>query len=433
MAGGHRLAVEPAGPGRYHPQPRTVGYHQVAGAVHGHAAGQGQGRPGGEPAIAGAALVPVAGHQVDAPRGHRPAVERAGPGRHHPHRRRRDVPLQVRLRKVGDDEIPGPVWPHRPEIGAEPGLGGRAAVAGTALVPAPGHRVDITGRHRLAVERAGPGSHHPHERAERIAITAHARQAGVRDQQVPVPVEGDADRVEETRIDGRPAITGRRATAVGVCLPGHGVDVAGGHRLAVEGAGDGRDHPNPAAVSYHQVPRAVQRRPARLDRRVAADTDRGMDGSPAITIRPGRVISRDRGQSPGRLADPADRGGVPDIQRSGRHLNPAGLHRYRGRAARAAHTTRDRGDDPPGTWHPRRPAGLPGCQCQQRHQHQGRGERDQHATAPAQAPAAPWTVSGPAPPARRRYQNLASSHMSLTHPGPRRWTAGVVKAMIPPI
>ena len=51
---------------------------------------------------------------------------------------------------------------------------------------------------------------------------------------------------------------GRRRRRTAGAVAGHGVDVPGGHRLPVEGAGGGRDHPDPvvAGSAITRLPRA---------------------------------------------------------------------------------------------------------------------------------------------------------------------------------
>ncbi len=117
-------------------------------------------------------------------------------------------------------------------------------------MPLPGHGVDVPGGHRLAVERAGAGRHHPDPVV-----------AGVGDHQVarrrpPPPRPG---------CRARRWWPGRRRRRTRGAVAGDGVDVPGGHRLAVERAGAGRHHPDPvvAGVGDHQVPGGVDRHAVR--------------------------------------------------------------------------------------------------------------------------------------------------------------------------
>src|SRR5437764_6526812 len=155
-----------------------------------------------------------------------------------------DLPYPV-VDCVGDHEIARGA--HRdPARVVQFGAGGRAAVTGEPGAAVPGHRVDVAGGHRLAVERAGLVRHHPDPVV-----------AGVGDQQVAGAVGRYALRVVEFGAGGRAAVTGEPGAAV----PGDGVDVAGGHRLAVVRAGLVRHHPDPVveAVGDQQVAGGVHR------------------------------------------------------------------------------------------------------------------------------------------------------------------------------
>ena len=246
---------------------------------------------------------------VDVAGGHRLAVEGAGRGSHHPD------PL---VASVGDQQVAGGVCRHARRA-VELGAGGRAAVAGEPDGAVAGDGVDVAGGHRLAVEGAGRGSHHPDPLV-----------AAVGDQQVPGAVHRHARRAE-FGAGGRAAVAGEPGGAV----PGDGVDVAGGHRLAVEGAGRGGHHPEPvvAAVGDQQVAGVVRRGPAR-----------GRQACPgpatAIAERAGLAGTGGGGQPVGARVHRPHRPAAGDVQAPGTERHPARRHGNRGGPGRAA--------DPPG-------------------------------------------------------------------------------------
>ena len=184
--------------------------------------------------------------------GHRLAVEHPGA--------RCDDPDPV-VAGVGDDQAPGGV--HRSSVGkAEPGRGGRPAVADKPGGAAPGHGVDVAGGHLLAVERAGAGRYHPDPVV-----------AGVGGHDVAAPIDREALRAVEFGAGGGVLVAG----VPGGAGAGDGVDVTGGHLLAVERAGAGRDHPDPAVagVGDQQIACGVRRHPGR-------DADLGAGGRAAV-------------------------------------------------------------------------------------------------------------------------------------------------------
>ncbi len=140
-------------------------------------------------------------HRVDVARGHLLPVERARPGRHHPHQRtQRQFLFAVRrIRGISDQQVSGLVEGHVHRVG-QGGPGGRAAVAGRAAVTAPGsaarHRVQVPGGHRPAVEAPRPGRRHQHPRAGR-------------DHQVPGPVGRRAACLGDHAADGGATIVGQ--------------------------------------------------------------------------------------------------------------------------------------------------------------------------------------------------------------------------------
>ena len=112
----------------------------------------------------------------------------------------------------------------------------------------------------------------------------------------------------EFGADSRAAVSGEPAGAV----PGHGVDVPAGHRLAVEGAGRGGDHPDPAVVKVgdQQVPGGIDGHPLRAE-------EPGADSRAAVSGEPG-------GAAPGHGVD-VPGGHRPPVKRAGagrRHPDP---------------------------------------------------------------------------------------------------------------
>src|SRR6185437_13670829 len=114
---GHSPHVEELGPGRRLPAARRIG-------------------------------LAVAGHRVDAARGHLPAVEPAAPGRDHPD-----------PAAAAEHHVAGTV--KRGGADADPLPDRRAAVAGVPALAEPGDAVDVACGHLLAVEPAGPDRDHP--------------------------------------------------------------------------------------------------------------------------------------------------------------------------------------------------------------------------------------------------------------------------------
>src|SRR5205814_7212185 len=112
---------------------------------------------GGRAAVTGEPGAAVPGDGVDVAGGHRLAVVRAGLVRHHP-----DPVVEA----VGDQQVAGGVHRHLLRV-AEFGAGGRAAVA-QSVRAATGDGVDVADGHRLPVEGAGAGCHHPDPAVEAV-------------------------------------------------------------------------------------------------------------------------------------------------------------------------------------------------------------------------------------------------------------------------
>src|SRR5262249_56450863 len=113
---------------------------------------------------------------------------------------------------------------------------------------AAGGGVDVPGGHAGGGERARRGGQGP---APVGAV--------VGDQQVARAVHRHAVGTVESGADRGAAVTVEPHDAVA----GHGVDVPGGHRRAVELTRAGRHHPDPVAavVGDHQIARAVHGQP----------------------------------------------------------------------------------------------------------------------------------------------------------------------------
>ncbi len=131
--------------------------------------------------------------------------------------------------------------------------------------------------------------------------------ATVGDHQVPRAVDRHGRRGVELGRSSQAAFTRKAELAVA----GHGVDVPGGHRQPVEGAGAGRDHPDPAAAQVRddQVPRVIQRHPA--------GGQRGAGRWAAITERPGGARAHRRGQPAGLRVYLPHHVGVSDVEAAG--------------------------------------------------------------------------------------------------------------------
>src|SRR6185312_4536880 len=219
---GHLLAVRRARAARDHPYPVVpgVGDYHIAAPVDGEPLRAVEFGAGGRVPVAGVPGGAGASDRVDVACGHLRAVERAvAPGEHPDHA----------VTGIGDDQIACAVRRH-PGRGADLGAGGRAAVAGVALGAGAGDRVDVSGGHLLAVERAVLAGDYPD----------HA-VAGVGDDQVPGGVHGHALRPVQRGAGGRAAVAG----VPGGAVPGDRVDVAAGHLLAVVAAVAVRDHLDP--------------------------------------------------------------------------------------------------------------------------------------------------------------------------------------------
>ncbi len=367
VPGLHGPAVETARRDGDRPDPLVVNVpdQQVPGAVHRHTLRSIELGAGGPAAVAGESRRAVAGHGVDVPRLHGPAVEGPGPVRHHPD------PV---VAGVGDEHVPGGVhrYPRRPP---EPGLGGGAAVAGEPGLAVTGYRVDVPGLHGLPVEGAGADRHHPDSV---VALVGDQQVAGGSHRQAR-----RASQELEFGGGGRTAVADEPIDAVA----GHGIDVPGLHGLAVESPVPPRHHQNPLLdrVLDHQVPCGVHRDPAHV-------TQGGPGCGATIAGRPGTAGPRGGGQPVGPWVHFPDRRAVgneqvPATERHQAHARhadgPPIAERHPNGPRRAADTPRHRGDHP-GRQHGARcarrlRAGRRGRRAaprqrhpRQRHRHKGR-------------------------------------------------------------
>ena len=170
-------------PGRHDAGPvvAVVGDGQVPGRVHRDVLREAEAGLGGRAAVAAEALRPVSGHRVDVARRHGLAIERARGDGDHP---------DAAKAWVGEHQVPVRVHPHATDVPAQRGLGGGPAVTEARVLTAAGHRVQVPGGHRLAVERTALGGYHVHPcPGFRLA------PAGDGDHQVAVGVRGHPDRV----------------------------------------------------------------------------------------------------------------------------------------------------------------------------------------------------------------------------------------------
>src|SRR6185312_5158592 len=135
VAGGHLLAVERAILAGDHPDHAVagVGDDQVPGAVRRHALRVVERGAGGRAAVAGVPGGAGPGDRVDVAAGHLLAVERAVLAGDHP---------DHAVAAVGDDQVSVGVR-RDADRGAQPGAGGRAAVAGVPGGAGPRHGVDV--------------------------------------------------------------------------------------------------------------------------------------------------------------------------------------------------------------------------------------------------------------------------------------------------
>src|SRR6185437_3956059 len=245
----------------------AVGDQDVARTVHRDAGRPGELGPGRRPAVARGAQLAVARDGVDVPGPHADAVEPSGPGRDdldpravlaldrdRAHVREHDVARAV-------DRDPGD---H-----ADPGAGGRAAVAAVPAAAAR-DRVNVVGRHLLAVEGAAARRDDPDVTG--VAVAQHDVAGMINPQHRPRLRQVDL----AVALGSQGQVGGRGGTPVArvpvVPRARDRVDVPGRHGLAVEAAGLDRDDPYPvvAGIGEHDVARRVHphaARPAQLGRR----------------------------------------------------------------------------------------------------------------------------------------------------------------------
>ncbi len=212
--------------------------------------------------------------------------------------------------------------------------------------PETGHRVDVSGCHRPAVERARRDRHHPDLRRVGWAMVLVEPRVG--DDQIAVRVRDHRDRAAQRSLGrANPGCAGALHA-----VPGDVIEEPGLHRLAVERARPGRHHQDVIRLA----------RPERVvgvgEQQVAVAVEGGVAGvHPGAADRAGQSMGRhaasdegyagagDRDEPPAR-ALPVDTVAVREIETAARRRHPAHGDPDRGSHGRAAEATGDRRDRP---------------------------------------------------------------------------------------
>ena len=238
-------------------------------------------------------------------------------GRHHP---------DPAVAGVGDHKVPQAVHRHALRD-VERGASAQAPVAREPGGAVAGHGVDVPGGHRLPVELASDGRHHPDPAVARVG---HHQVAG--------GVHRHPEGKRELSLGGRPLVPG---VSLGT-VPGHGVDVPGGHRLPVERARDGRRHHYLGARGDDHVAKVIRRDARRIDV--------GASRRAARAERPGRIGPYRSGQVVGLRAHLPHRTApgtvIRDVKGAAGVQQRARGHGYLRGSGRAADSPRHSRDNP---------------------------------------------------------------------------------------